>query len=362
MRPGGGGERPARDTHAMAPTVAIDARAAVRAEIGGVERVARELSRRLPELRPERYRVLRPPASLAHRRGHLWEQAVLPRAARDAALIYCPANLAPLASRRNVVVIHDVAALRHPEWYSRAYAAYQRRVVPAIVRRARGVVTVSEFSRGELADVLGLDPLRIAVVPNGVDPRVFSPEADPAPARAAHGIEGPYALAVGTRIARKNATALRRARDRLAGLGVELLLAGSGRSYMRAGEEPPGRSLGYVDEGDLPGLYAGAELLLMPSLYEGFGLPCLEAMACGTPVVAADRGALPETCEGAAILVDPDDEEALADAAEAAVADADRRAQLWEAGLHRAAQLTWDRAAQATDALIDGLLEPAHGA
>jgi glycosyltransferase involved in cell wall biosynthesis len=346
----------------MAPTVAIDARAAVRAEIGGVERVAREMVRQLPELRPERYRVLRPSPRLAHRSGHLWEQTVLPRAARDAAFLYCPANLAPLVSRRNVVVIHDVAALRHPEWYSRAYAAYQRRMVPAIARRARRVVTVSEFSRGELAEVLGLDPDEIAVVPNGVDPGTFSPEADPAPARAAHGIEGRYALVVGTRIARKNATALRSARRRLADLGVELVLAGSGRSYMRSGEEPPARALGYVDDALLPGLYAGAELLLMPSLYEGFGLPCLEAMACGTPVVAADRGALPETCGGAAILVDPDDDQALADAAEAAVADPDRRARLREAGRGRAAELTWDRAARATDAVIDGLLERAHGA
>lgn len=343
----------------MAPTVAIDARAAVRAEIGGVERVARELSRRLPELRPERYRVLRPPASLAHRRGHLWEQAVLPRAARDAALIYCPANLAPLASRRNVVVIHDVAALRHPEWYSRAYAAYQRRVVPAIVRRARGVVTVSEFSRGELADVLGLDPLRIAVVPNGVDPRVFSPDADPAPARAAYGIEGRYTLAVGTRIARKNAAALRRVRERLAGLGVELLLAGSGRSYMRAGEEPPGRSLGYVDEGDLPGLYAGAELLLMPSLYEGFGLPCLEAMACGTPVVASHVGGQKETVVNGVtgLLVPPRRPLDVARAVQHLLRDPVRRIAYGIAGADRArSRYAWPRIAAETLAVYEGVL------
>jgi glycosyltransferase involved in cell wall biosynthesis len=341
----------------MAPTVAIDARAAVRAEIGGVERVAREMVRRLPALQPDRYRVAAPPRALAHRAGQLWEQVALPLTARDAALVYCPANLAPLAVRRTVVVIHDVAALRHPEWYSRAYAAYQRRVLPAIVRRAAAVVTVSEFSRGELAAVLGLDPRGVAVVPNGVDAHVFTPEADPAPARAAHGLDSPYALAVGTRIARKNAAALRSARDRLAELGVELVLAGSGRSYMRAGEEPPARAVGYVDDALLPGLYAGAEALLMPSLYEGFGLPCLEAMACRTPVVAADRAALPETCAGAAILVDPDDPDALAEAAVTAVADTARRARLREAGRARAAQLSWDRAARATDELIAGLLE-----
>jgi glycosyltransferase involved in cell wall biosynthesis len=116
-----------------------------------------------------------------------------------------------------------------------------------------------------------------------------------------------------------------------------------------------------VDDALLPGLYAGAELVLMPSLYEGFGLPCLEAMACGTPVVAADRGALPETCGGAALLVDPDDGDALAGAAEIAATDGRRRAELVDAGLRRSAELTWDRAARATDDLIGGLLEPAHG-
>jgi glycosyltransferase involved in cell wall biosynthesis len=335
--------------------VAINGRAAMRAQIGGVERVAREMAARLPALRPDRYRVLRPPAALAHRAGHAWEQAALPILARGAELVYSPANLAPLAGRGNVVVIHDVAALRHPEWYSRPYAEYQRRVLPAIAGRARQVITVSEFSRAELADVLGLDPARVAVVPNGVDER-FSPRADPGPARAAHGLHGPYALVVGTRIARKNAAALDGARRRLSGAGVELVAAGSGRAYMRAGAEPPARALGYVDDRLLPGLYAGAEVVLMPSLYEGFGLPCLEAMACGVPVVAADRGALPETCGGAALLVDPDDANALADAALRAVTDGPRREELREAGLRRAAALTWERAAARTDALFDDLL------
>src|SRR5215207_4521488 len=143
--------------------VAIDARAATRPELGGVERWARELSARLPALRPERYAVLRPPRALVHRTGHAWEQTVLPlRAARlGAAALLCPANLAPLAFSRCVVVLHDAAVLRHPGWYAPVYAALQRRLLPLIARRARHVITASEFARAELAELLGLDHVTV---------------------------------------------------------------------------------------------------------------------------------------------------------------------------------------------------------
>jgi GT2 family glycosyltransferase/glycosyltransferase involved in cell wall biosynthesis len=336
--------------------VVIDARAAARREIGGVERVATEMATRLPRLQPDRYAVMRPPSAFAHRAGHVWEQGLLPAVARQARVLYCPANLAPAASRRSVVVIHDLAALRHPEWYSPPYASYQRRILPLLARRARRVIAPSEFSRQEVADGLGLDPERIAVVPNGVDER-FSPTADPEPARRIHRLERPYVLVVGTRIARKNVASLADAAERLRELGIELVSAGSGRGYMRPGETPPMRALGYVEEAHLPGLYAGALALAMPSLYEGFGLPVLEAMASGVPVVAANRTALPETCGDAALLVDPSDSEALADALRRAATDEALRDTLVSKGLARAAEFSWDRSARLTDTVIADVLE-----
>jgi glycosyltransferase involved in cell wall biosynthesis len=339
------------------PLVAINARAAVRSEIGGVERYARELAARLPAIRPDRYVVLRPPLGMAHRAGHAWEQAGLPLRAAGCALIYSPANLAPLASRRSVVVIHDAAPLRHPEAYSSRYVAYQRRMLPALARRARLVITVSEFSRGELVELLGLRPEQVAVVPGGVDERFGDPAATAGQPRVQTklGLEQPYVLAVGTVSARKRLDLLGPAAQALAQRGIELVLAGSDRGYLR-GAATGLRRLGYVDDVDLPALYAGARALVMPSEYEGFGLPCLEGMASAVPVVAAAAGALPETCGDAALLFGPGNRGELVDALLVAACEESEREALIARGIARARRFSWAHSAGLTDAAIGRVL------
>jgi glycosyltransferase involved in cell wall biosynthesis len=265
--------------------------------------------------------------------------------------MYCPANLAPVLSRRNVVVIHDLATLRHPEAYSDVYVAYQRRMLPLLARQARLVITVSEFSRRELIELLRVPPERIRVVPPGVDER-FRPTVNSGPARARYALTRPYVLAVGTASARKNLPALETIARALREHGIELVLAGSNRSYMR-GNSTSVRRLGYVEDDLLPGLYSGARAVVMPSLYEGFGLPCLEAMATGVPVVASSFGALPETVGDAGLIANGLDLPAavLTAACDRGVAEA-----LSAAGLRRAAGFSWSRTATLTDDAIGELL------
>lgn len=344
------------------PPIAINARAALRAQVGGVERVARELVRRLPALAPKRYRVVAPPRALAHRAGHAWEQLALPLAARGSELLLSPANTAPLLGARNVVLVHDLAPLVEPAWYGRAYRTWHGIQLRASARRARLLLTPSEAVRDQLVELLAVEAARTAVVAPGVDPELGR-AARPERVRARLGLARPYVLAVGTDTARKNLALLERAAPRLAGAGLDVVVAGGARPYMRPGSAAPPsparasvRRLGYVPDEDLPSLYAGAAAFALPSLYEGFGLPCLEAMACGAPVVATRRGGLPEACGDAALYVEPGDATALADACVAAATDAGVRERLVAAGARRARTLTWDATVRSLDGVLAALL------
>src|SRR3954451_14324119 len=307
----------------------------------------------LPELAPERYVVMRPPAVLSKRPGQLWEQLLLPALAARcrATTIYSPANLAPLVWAGNVVQIHDAVALRHPEWYSKAYVRYQRQVMPRIAARAKLVITVSEFARAELIEFLGIPAERIRVVPGGVDPR-FNPEADTEPVKKRFGLDKPYVLAVGDRGPRKNLQALRPAVPLLRKEGIDLVVAGGGRGHQLGSPLEGARDLGYVSDEDLPALYAGALVFALPSLHEGFGLTALEAMAAGVPVVASSRGALREVVAGAAIIADPEDWGMFTAAIMQAATDAPQRALMQSAGQSIAARYTWDRAAREVASIL----------
>ena len=277
-------------------------------------------------------------------------------------LVHDPSGVSPFTlgrwsgSFRRLVTIHDAIAFRYPEGYTWSNNFLHRRYVPFTLRHADGIVTVSEHARADLQRFLGIPDDRLWVVPNGVN-EAFRP-IDPARAKevgARHGLRRPYLLYVGTRQPRKNLAgllaALRHLGRRLA--GYQLGIVGSGPSTEPVLPERAAADssieivqVGPVPDADLPALYAGAELFVHPSLFEGFGLPVLEAMACGTPVVCSNASSLPEIAGGAALLTDATDPDALANAIWRVLTDAALASSLRERGLARAGQFTWDQTAE----------------
>jgi len=288
----------------------------------------------------------------------LWEQFILPGLAGKAHvdILINPTNTAPLRFARNVMVIHDLAFLEHPEWFSRGFLRLYRAVVPRAARRALAVMTVSEFSKSGIVKLLAVPPERVHVIYQGVDP-VFRPVGrnEIEGVRRKFGLARPYVLFVGSIAPRKNlaaaAAAFGLARKRL--LAVHELIVVGARGFQFSNVDvPPGirnvRAIGYVADEDLRALYAGADALLYPSLYEGFGLPPLEAMACGTPVVTSDCASLPEVVGDAALKVDPKDTEAIADAICRVITDRGLASDLRRKGLERAKLFTWEETARRT--------------
>ena len=269
-------------------------------------------------------------------RDAVWYPFSLPRLARRKQLdvLHCPTFRGPLSppGMPLVVTVHDLAVLRHPETFNQWTRRYSRSCVPRVVRAASRVIAVSEFTKRELVELLATPEEKITVVPNGVT-EIFSPDGPAA--------EGDFVLAVGTLEPRKNLERVGQA-ARLAGAELRVVGARGWGGVQAAGWQ------GRVSDEELAALYRGARCLVYASLYEGFGLPVAEAMACGTPVVTSAGGATEETAGGAAVLVDPRDVDAIA----AGIAEAEgRREELRRLGLERARAFTWPSAANETAAV-----------
>jgi glycosyltransferase involved in cell wall biosynthesis len=284
----------------------------------------------------------------------------LPRRARSLGIdiLHCATPVAPLrASVPVAVTVHDVMTWQHPEWFSRANVVHQRLVLGPALRRAELVLTSSEYSRDRMVELLGLDRERIAVTPLGVDER-FSPGAVAHDLLDRLGIGLPYVLTVGTLQPRKNIEGAIRAFERLAEAGLEHRLVVVGARGWRdrqllemVATSPVSERIvlaGRVSDEEMIGLYRGADLFVFPSLYEGFGIPPLEAMACGTAVVSSDRTSLPEVVGDAGVLVDPSDPAALAGAIGEVLGSDSRRRDLERRGLARVVRFTWRRCVDLT--------------
>jgi glycosyltransferase involved in cell wall biosynthesis len=351
----------------------------------GVQRSAYEIVRRLVSDGSGRYHLVSPRSedppkgeglSLGIRQrgrlhhGHLWEQIELPGIVRrmgSKAVLYSPMSSGPVAVKRQVVTVHDLFPVEHPEWFSRGFGRWYSWLWPILLRRVTRVVANSEYTRQRVLDRYGL-PEEKVVTCNFAHDETFVP----APAeeverfRADRGLPESYLLYLGSVEPRKNLITLSAAWKRTEAReeGVKLVVAGgaarktvfnAANSGAEALRDPTIHYLGYVADEHLPLLYEGAEAFVLPSLAEGFGLPVLEAMACGTPVICSDTTALPEITGGAARLVPPLEVEAWTEAIDTVLSDLELRRRMSEAGMKRASRFSWTRTAEAVRSLLEAV-------
>jgi glycosyltransferase involved in cell wall biosynthesis len=269
---------------------------------------------------------------------------------------FIPSHVLPVGlGLRSVVTIHDVGHRHDPHSYSRAARWYLEATTRYAAHRANRLIAVSQSTADDLTRFYGVPGGRIAVVHSGIDPRMRPQD----PSRVAEVLRrlevgGAYFLYVGRDHPRKNLAMLRRAFDeaRRRGLEAELILAGPDHNAALGGSA---RVLPYVPADDLPALYAGAIALMLPSRFEGFGFPALEAMACGTAVIASTAGALPEIVGTAGILLSPDDAGAWSQAMLELASDGALQRRLIAAGGARSAEFSWTSAASKTWRVLDAV-------
>ncbi len=254
-----------------------------------------------------------------------------------------------------VTTFYDLAFFRYPEMYDPSERPIYDRLIPASAARSAAIIAVSESTKRDLIEFLHVPEAKITVTPLGVDPR-FAPVTDAAAIVERLGLKQPYLLAcIGSGHRRKNLRAVVEAFDRLARPDLRLVVVGAAQrdpEALAAIERSSSRDrillLGHLPEDSLPAVYSAAAVFCFPSLYEGFGLPVLEALACGTPVVCSNTSSLLEVAGNAAVFIDPAEPGSLALAVQALLEDEARRRALSAAGLARAREFTWERTARLT--------------
>ena len=328
-------------TRDFASQVVINGRFLAR-RVTGVERYGREILRhggnhsRVESTRMQGWR------------GHAWEQFILPARLDQDSVLWSPANTGPLLVRHQALTIHDLSPLEHPEWFNISFAAWYRLFLPILAKRVQKIFTPSEYVKQKVIRRFGIRD--VTVTPNGVDHSRFHPCAK----QTDFDLPQSYVLFVGTLEPRKNLGRLLQAWNEIKDDFKEmwLIVVGVSGSVFQAirvrvsDEMERVRFLGYVNDETLAGLYAKASLFVLPSQDEGFGLPALEAMASGTPVIVSDGGALPEVVGDAGLIFCLSDQNALKNALRVCLSSAELCAELSGKGLERAKKFSWRATAE----------------
>jgi glycosyltransferase involved in cell wall biosynthesis len=355
----------------MSIPVAINGRFLTR-PLSGVDRFAQELLRAWLPGQPRTARVLIPPAPTSAMAadsaaalgigsevvgrfgGHLWEQFDLPRYCRDDMLLNL-CSTGPLLQRRQLIVLHDANTMANPWIFGLAYRSWYRLLFAGLMRRAQLVATVSRFSASELMrHVGGRAAAQIEIIYESGE-HVLRAASDRAILERLGLVDRPYVLAVGNHSPNKNFAGVIKAATLLENEDVKVVAAGGGNSRVFAAADLSGPNLvlaGYVTDGELRALYEHALCFVYPSFYEGFGIPPLEAMHCGCPVVVSNTSAIPEICGEAALYCDPADPADIARQIRRVINSTALRSELRQAGQLRTRQFTWARAAQQLEEIL----------
>ena len=371
--------------------IAVDVSAAVHHR-AGLGRYAESLLRALVAQSPDRYalfynreRGVEPPEGLEHLPSHTvawgykpWRMLVwlgqlgrigFDRLVPGTSLFHATEHLLlPLSSIPTVLTVHDLIFRHLPEHHKSLNRWYLNLTMPLYCHRATRIITVSEFTRRDLIAAYAIPEEKITVIYEAASPR-FRPQSEAVVARvrAQYGLPARYLLFVGTIEPRKNLTRLLSAFEAIhaEGLSDALVIVGQrgwlyGDFFSALEQSPAQRAVilpGFVPDPDLPGVYAGAQALVLPSLYEGFGLPVLEAMACGTPVACSATSSLPEVAGDAALLFDPRDTDEIAVALRRVLSRGDLREALADLGTAQAGRFSWRRVAAETQSVYDRAME-----
>jgi len=306
--------------------------------ITGVERYGREIVRLFRgDYRVEKTRAY----GMA---GHAWEQLILPTRLKSGSTLWSPANTSPLWIRNQAVTIHDLSPLEHPEWFKMGFASWYRLFLPILIKKIQVVFTPSNYVKQKVVKQFGAT--NVLVTPNGVDTSRFHPNAK----QDTYDLPRAFILFVGSLQPRKNLQTLLETWHGIKNdfPDLWLMIAGNNGTVFSTAHLPRTDRvmyLGYVGEENLPGIYAKATLFVLPSFDEGFGLPALEAMACGIPVIVSDGGALPETVEDAAMIFRIDEKNGLARVLRECLENNELRLSLVSKGLERVKLFTWQKSA-----------------
>lgn len=291
---------------------------------------------------------------IGHLNGHLWEQLELPFYTRGELLISL-CNTGPLLKRCQVATIHDAATFSCPQAYSLAFRIFYQLLLTGLGVTSKKVLTVSLFSQKELIDHCRISKGKLQVIYEGKE-HALAAKPDYSILREHNLLNKVFVLAVGSINPNKNFRSIALAVKLLGNINFELVIAGSTNpkvfSKLPAPLPNDVKHLGYVSDGELRALYEHATCFIYPSFYEGFGLPPLEAMACGCPVIVSNTASLPEVCGEAAIYCDPEDPEDIAEKIRHLLSNEALQKELQQKGLERAKQFTWERCAMETFAAI----------